>query len=455
MDTKIDVKIDTKKAKSKKVTKKRIIMIAVACILVPVIAYFSYMSYLLFFRSDPTFVSSENTEQGNSALGIPTAEESGIENIVLFGVDNRTPNDHGRTDSIIIATIDKKAKTIKLSSIMRDLYVDIGKNDKQMNRINAAYSLGGPEDAIDALNKNFGLDLKYYAIIDFKAFQEVVDVLGGIDLEVKNYEVNEINKYIEEVNGSKSTLLKQSGFQHLNGQQALSFARIRKVGNGDYERTERQRLVLKCLVEKAKQVDALKIPQLATTLVSYVQTNMPVSKAVELGLSALKFNGGIQNMRIPVDGYYEGQYVGEAAVLVPDIKANAQFLKEFIYNIKATANKDVPAYMQNNFHMDDELAQDGKPIPNIPLLGSKDRPITPDDEDSAHDILPGTGDTGSGDKTETGIGDKTGTGTGDKDENNTGDKDTDNNSGDKDGTGIGGNTDNNSGDNQGTDTATP
>ncbi|HBM76383.1 MAG TPA: LytR family transcriptional regulator, partial [Clostridiaceae bacterium] len=160
----------------KKLSKKNIILIVISCILIPVIAYCSYISYLLFWRKTPTFVSSNNDTTGSEQLGLPTPEESGIDNIVLFGVDSRTPNDYGRTDSIIIATIDKNSKAIKLTSVMRDLYVKIGSTNS-MSRINSAYAMGGPELALETLNNNFGLDLKYYALIDFKAFQEVVDKL--------------------------------------------------------------------------------------------------------------------------------------------------------------------------------------------------------------------------------------------------------------------------------------
>lgn len=321
-----------KRNKKKKI--KTIIITLILCILLPVIAYCSYLTYLLYFRPTPTIV---NTGNSNSA-----DDQSGVENIVLFGVDSRTPTDPGRTDSIIIAALDKNTKTIKLVSIMRDLYVKVG-NTGSMGRINTAYSKGGPEMTLETLNNNFGLDLHYYAIIDFHAFQDLVDKIGGIDVEVKDYEVAEINKYIDEVNGSKSTFLKGPGLQHLNGQQALSYSRIRHVGNGDFERTERQRTVLKCIAEKIKKTNILKLPQLLNILVSYTQTNVPLSKIVSLGITAYKYNSNIETTRIPVDGYYENQIINGASVLVPDLSANAQFLEDFINNLnKSTASKPKP-----------------------------------------------------------------------------------------------------------------
>ena len=376
--------------KKRKIGKKTLItLIVLACFLIPMIAYGSYLAYILYFRETPTIVSTNETSvQGDNLTDLPAEETSGIDNIVLFGVDSRSADYDGRTDSIIIATIDKNSKVVKLSSIMRDLYVKIG-STSTMSRVNSAYALGGPELALKTLNNNFGLDLKYYAIIDFQAFQKLVDQVGGIDIDVKDYEVNEINKYIKEVNGKNSTLLKKAGFQHLNGQQALSYARIRHVGNGDFERTERQRLVLKCIAEKAKQQNILKIPQLLTTLVSYVQTNVPLDKILSLGITAYKFNSNIETMRIPVDGYYKPENVNGASVLVPDISANAQLVKQFIYNMKTTAYKDVPSYMQGDFHMD-ESTDPTKPRAKIPDYSTPSVPLKTGEGETAPTTSPST-----------------------------------------------------------------
>lgn len=429
------------KTKSNIKTRTLIIWAVVLCILAPIIIYGGKLVYTLYFSKTPTFVTSPENDPANRPADIPDPETSGIENIVLFGVDDRTESYHGRTDSIIIATIDKGSKVVKLTSIMRDLYVEMG-NSSSMDRINAAYAYGGPELALKTLNKNFGLDLKYYAIIDFRGFQELVDKVGGIDIDVKDYEVQEINKYIREVNGKNSTLLTKAGFQHLNGQQALSYARIRYVGDGDFERTERQRRVLNCLFDEAKQISILQIPDMITTLASYVQTNMPLSKVVNLGLAAYKFDGGMQQMRIPVQGYFEGQLVHGNAVLVPDIKANAMFLKEFIYNVKVADNKDVPSYMQNNFHLDDGTVVSSKPKPNIPDYRTPEVPPKSEDEQEQMPIVqPGDNtqtnqDNGTGTDTGSGNGDNTGTDTGNGTGTDTGNE-TGTNTGGDSGTGTG------------------
>jgi len=379
--------------------KGKIVIAVLLCILIPIIVYGTHLAYILYFSDTPTIVDTEEPKQsdtfpGTPDLGIPDVEESGVENIVLFGVDSRTEKDHGRSDSIIIATIDNNSKTLKLTSIMRDLFVKIGSTG-EMNRINAAYTFGGPKLALETINKNFGLDIKYYGIIDFRAFQELIDIIGGVEVEVKDYEVNEINFYIKEVNGANSTLIEKPGFQRLNGQQALSFARIRKVGNGDFERTERQRIVLNSLLEQAKKINIVKIPQVITTLASYVETNVPLSRILSLGISVYGFKGKTESMRIPVDGYYQGQSVYGNAVLVPDIKANAMLLKEFIYNVKLSGDKDMPAYMLNNFHKDDTTSVIKMPKANIPDYSTPNIPTKPEEEQSNHSpnpvvIPPGT-----------------------------------------------------------------
>lgn len=384
-------KNEKKKINKKKMSKKKLIILGIVLlILAPILYYGGRLIYVLYLDPTPTFVSSPQDDPTTRPADIPDPETSGIENVVLFGVDSRDPgSDSGRTDSIIIATIDTSSKAIKLTSVMRDLYVEMGDN-RGMDRVNAAYAFGGPQLALKTLNKNFGLDLKYYAIIDFRGFQELVDQLDGIDVDVKDYEVNEINKYILEVNGKNSTLLKGPGFQHLNGQQALSYARIRHVGDGDFQRTERQRTVLQCLFNKAKQTSILKVPDLITTLASYVQTNVPLTKVIGLASAAAGFNSGVQQMRVPVDGYYAPESVYGASVLVPDIKANAMFVKEFIYNIKVASGEDMPAYMQNDFHLDDSATLDSKPKPNIPDYNTPNVPEKSEDEQQGSVTQPGT-----------------------------------------------------------------
>jgi LCP family protein required for cell wall assembly len=280
-------------------------------------------------------------------------EEKGITNILLIGVDGRENDKDARTDSIILATVDSNNKRIKLTSFMRDMYVPIPGHGQ--NKINSAYFFGGPELLIKTINQAFDLNVQYYMSIDFRAFQDLVDKLGGIDLEVKDYEVDEINYYIKEANWHNPIYIKGPGYQHLNGQQALSYSRIRKVGNNDYERTERQRKVLSLLIEKARKTSFLRLPELFSAIIPYVKTNIPATKLMNLGYTAYKFgNTPVESLRIPADGMFEDMKINGASVLVPDLERNTALLDRFMFSTGGIVANNLPVYMENNFHADDK-----------------------------------------------------------------------------------------------------
>ncbi len=257
--------------------------------------------------------------------------ESDIVNILLVGVDTRGEFNDSRTDSIIIATVDPKDKKVKLTSLMRDMYVEIPGHGYQ--KINAAFELGGIELLKKTIKYNFGLSLDKYVAIDFKGFQELIDTLDGVELEVKDYEVKEINKYIEDVNGDNSTLLQGPGVQKLNGQQALSYSRIRKVGNNDFERTERQRRVLSLLLEKVKSTKVTSYPKLYATLSPYLKTNIEFEPMLKLVYTVYKLDNFTPvTTRIPVDNHFKDTKLSGASVLIPDLNYNAKEIFKFIYN---------------------------------------------------------------------------------------------------------------------------
>ena len=283
-------------------------------------------------------------------------EQQGIFNILLVGLDGRNGIDDGsRTDSIILATINTDTKSIKLTSFMRDMYVKIPNYGQ--NKINAAFAYGGADLLIKTLNSNFNLNIQHYVSIDFSAFRDVVDVLGGVDVEVKEYELDEINYYIREADWTNKNpdLLSKAGYQHLSGAQALSYCRIRKVGNNDYERTERQRRVLSLLIQKARSTSMTKLPELFKTLIPYIKTNVPTTKLMNVAYTAYRFGDtDIDNLRIPASGLFKETYVHEMAVLIPQVEKNALLLQDFMYSRKADAGSSVPEYMANNFHKNDQ-----------------------------------------------------------------------------------------------------
>jgi LCP family protein required for cell wall assembly len=206
---------------------------------------------------------------------------------------------------------------------MRDLYVEIP--GKWKDRINAAYAYGGPALAIDTINKNFNLDIRYYATADFNGMKYLIDVLGGVEINIKEGEIPHINS-------ASINQIKTAGLQHLDGQQTLAYTRIRYFGNSDYERTERQRTVLSQLYDKAKSAGVLKLGDIFSLVLPYVETNLSREDLMNLALACYSFTGSAELYRIPADGTFSEETVQSKAVLVPDLSKNTELLHKFIYN---------------------------------------------------------------------------------------------------------------------------
>jgi LCP family protein required for cell wall assembly len=258
-------------------------------------------------------------------------EVEGITNVLLIGVDAREIGENARADSIIIATIDNNTKKMKLSSIMRDTYVNIPGHGQQ--KINAALAIGGPELLMSTIKENFNFNVDKYVMINFWGFENVINTIDGVDLEIKDYEIDEINKYIGEVDAVKSQPLMEAGMQHLDGQQALAYARIRKVGNGCYERTERQRRVINIVAEKMMDVSPIKYPILLADLIDSVQTNIEPVSILNYAYTVYKFGElNFEQLQIPKTELSEGiMYKDQGWVLLIDKVQNGRILNDFIY----------------------------------------------------------------------------------------------------------------------------
>lgn len=319
-----------KKKHDKKMSKKTKIILGVcitlALLIVALITGYFYARGKIYSKLD-TSISEKNGEESFE-------EVPGITNILLIGTDARELNEHARSDSIIIATIDNNNKKLKLSSIMRDTFVDIPGYGEQ--KINAALALGGPELLIKTIKENFNFNLDKYVMINFWGFENVIDGIGGIDVEVKDYEISEINKYIGEVDEVKSPPLTAPGMQHLDGQQTLSYARIRKVGNGSYERTERQRRVLNIVAEEMMKVSVLKYPGMLYDLLPSVQTNVEPLTLLNYAYTVSKFGDlKFEQLQVPATDLSEGGlYRNKGWVFLIDKEQNSQMLYDFIYNDK-------------------------------------------------------------------------------------------------------------------------
>ena len=212
----------------------------------------------------------------------PAVDEqlSNYRNIAILGIDSRDMDavtGDIRSDAIIVASINKETSEIKLFSVYRDTMLDLG-DDVGLDKVTHAYYYGGPQGVLYALNKNLDLNIKEVVIVNWKAVADTVDALGGLDIEIQESEINEMNKYIVNTQkhiGGSDELITEPGMQTLNGNQAVTYARIRKDAvTGDYRRNERMKIVVKATFEKAKQMDVDTIKTISNEILPQIKTNM-------------------------------------------------------------------------------------------------------------------------------------------------------------------------------------
>lgn len=222
------------------------------------------------------------------------AEErgTGYLNVALFGLDSRD-NQLGkgnRTDTIIIASLNRETLEVKLSSVYRDTLLQLP--DGSLNKANAAYSFGGPEDAIAMLNKNLDMDIQHYVAVNFNAMVEVIDALGGLDLDITEEEIPYVNGYATEiikVTGKDSAGVLEPGLQHVSGTVATAYARIRYTEGGDFKRAERQRLVLSKIVEKAQNASLSQINKIIDKVFPMISTNFTLTEVLTYAKDAMEY----------------------------------------------------------------------------------------------------------------------------------------------------------------------
>ena len=272
-------------------------------------------------------------------------------NVLLLGSDQREPSEPFRTDSMIICSINKNTGEVKLSSMMRDtaIYFDDLGEYSGLYRLNLANYFGGPEYVMQTLNELLKMNLQYYAMVDFTSFATIADALGGVDIAISKSEMEEINFNLhrqarvayasgmseEEVYATHVYLeqYSQSGEPvHLNGPQALGYARIRKL-DSDSARTERQRKVLVALLEKLSTKSPAEVMQIGINLLSYVTTNMATDDIISVALTVVSSNmTEIKQLRLPVNGTYVLETRdGESMLYDTNWDSNATALYEFIY----------------------------------------------------------------------------------------------------------------------------
>ncbi len=247
-------------------------------------------------------------------------DDLGKTNILLLGSDSRGGAD-ARTDTIMIGQYDPDKNTAKLVSIMRDSYVNIP--GFGYNKINAAFNFGGPELLRQTIKKNFGIDVEYYAIVDFQGFTHVVDTIApdGIEIEVEKHMSEKIDVVLE------------PGLQRLSGEELLGYARFRSDRDGDFGRIQRQQKVMKVLKDEIVSfTGVIKLPRVVGTIQPYITTNMKTSTIISLGSDfLLSPPDDIETLSIPVrEETWDSTISGVGAVLEFDEAQQRQHIQEFL-----------------------------------------------------------------------------------------------------------------------------
>ncbi len=252
-------------------------------------------------------------------------------NIAVFGVDSRDDNVGGRSDAMMIVSVDFKHNKVKAVSIMRDSLVPIEGYGKA--KINSAYAIGGVELAIKTLNGNFDMNITDYVSLNFNQLARIVDTLGGIEVEISEAERKNANKYIKEMaeeNNEKPDLIKKAGTVTLYGYQAVAYTRIRYVGNADFERTERQREVMEKLMNKALNAKVTKYPAIIESIIPMMETSLTNEEILDIaGRILLNGKPKFEEGRFPLDGSYK---TNEYYAMVYDLDEAAKRLHDFIYD---------------------------------------------------------------------------------------------------------------------------
>lgn len=260
--------------------------------------------------------NEEETVNDNS-----NKKNKNITNILLIGQDRRPGESRARSDSMMIATLNKDKKTIKITSLMRDMYVQIpGYSD---NRINVSYVFGGMKLLDEVIEKNFQVHIDSNVEVDFEGFVEGIDIIGGVPITITKQEASHLRER------GFSNL--SAGKVNMDGELALEYARIRKIGN-DHGRTERQRKVIIAAFEKVIGSSTQDLMELANKILPCVTTDMSNEQLISLGLSVFTSDlSSIEQHRIPLDGSYKDAWIRGMLVMVPDLDVNRQELKDIIY----------------------------------------------------------------------------------------------------------------------------
>lgn len=264
------------------------------------------------------------------------AKQHKIVNVAVFGVDGRDDVEGDRTDTIMVATADYEHSKVKVASLMRDTYVYI--DDKYgYDKLNAAYAYGGPDLALQTINQNFDTTITDYVTIDFSAMVSMVNAVGGVTIDIETDEELEwVNEYLMDVNEKVETdspFLEETGSQVVDGSQALAYCRVRYVGDGDFDRTLRQRVVFEQVLSKALDLELKEQYNLVMATLPYVETSLSTTEMIKYGVNlALMPSKDIEQSRFPTDELISLDDLDGVSYVVPNtLVDNIEALYQFVY----------------------------------------------------------------------------------------------------------------------------
>lgn len=279
-------------------------------------------------KADDLIINQEVMEQNkNIDLG------EGYTNIALFGVDSRDGSlgEGNRSDMIIVASLNNETKEIKLASVYRDTLLNLSEGTYQ--KCNGAYSYGGPTMAINMLNMNLDLDIEDYVTVDFGAISDMIDQLGGVEITIKDEELEAFNKYVTEtarVAGKEAHKIDKAGTYLMDGPQATTYARIRSTAGGDFTRTERQRIVIEKAVEKIQKADLLTINSIINEVFPQISTSFTLQEILYYAQAYSQYKL-VDNTGFPFEKTTD-TISGLGSIVIPqDLTDNVSQLHQFLF----------------------------------------------------------------------------------------------------------------------------
>ena len=282
----------TPKKRKKKKKKGRGLKIALIVVLILVIGIGGAIAAGLTVVKN-TLDNVGRIELDPDLIGINPQVDSDLRNyrnIALLGIDARdmSSDENVRSDAIIVASINKETNEIKMFSVYRDTMLDLGDNSPGLDKVTHGYFYGGPTKMLYVLNKNLDLNIKEVVVVNWKSVADTVDALGGLDIEIKQSEIKEMNKYIQDTYnniGGSNEKIQSAGKQSLNGNQAVTYARIRKDAvEGDYRRNERMKIVVKAAFKKAAKMDTKALNKISDEILPEIKNNMSSADMMDMVL---------------------------------------------------------------------------------------------------------------------------------------------------------------------------